>query len=223
MFGKLYGQLGFLNFGIGSNGIFQRNEDKIDRWDRIYCRRWCRRHSKDYSLKNCLNIYKYYCSRCWACWLFQLWQGRGWRLLHGNEEEHCCGSAPIYFVQMQFLLHIGFGHTWWWLDTNICELLLDQMLGFSLHIVFFLIYQMHFYKARPAEQCMLDSFTLHWMKQMKFICLLFEKSTLNRIKFPILDPILEKKRFGAESQTRGGSIAHDLYSRKKGRWDQIGY
>ena len=33
----------------------------------------------------------------------------------------------------------------------------------------------------------------HWMKQMKFICLLFEKSTLNRIKFPILDPILEKK------------------------------
>ena len=129
--------------------------------------------------------------------------------------------ANAIFIARWFRSHLMI--TWWWLDGNICELLLDQMLGFSLHIVFFLIYQMHFYKARPAEQCMLDSFTLHWMKQMKFICLLFEKSTLNRIKFPILDPILEKKRVGAESQTRGGRIAHDLYSRKKGRWDQIGY
>ena len=80
---------------------------------------------------------------------------------------------------------------------------------------FFLIYQMHFTThGLQSSACWIVS---HWMKQMIFICLLFEKSTLNRIKFPILDPILEKKRVGAESQTRGGSIAHDLYSRKKGR------
>ena len=118
-------------------------------------------------------------------------------------------------LQMQFLLHIGFGHTWWWLDTNICELLLDQMLGFSLHIVFFLIYQMHFTThGLQSSACWIVS---HWMKQMKFICLLFEKSTLNRIKFPILDPILEKKegRRRVVNQRRQHR-AWSVQSKKKG-------
>ena len=52
----------------------------------------------------------------------------------------------------------------------------------------------------------------HWMKQMKFICLLFEKSTLNRIKFPILDPILEKKRGLAHSRKPEEAESRMIYT-----------